>query len=500
MPPSLAVATDCALTGAPIADYSPYRKPARRSSSRRAAAARPTITVTKDVDGLLLKQSAGAVDRTATAKWGTLGEADRADHHRRVRVRRSISLGRCGPTSSSTCRTRRSRPAARRAPGVRPTRRRSTATSRSPPAAPHPASPGTTSSSRFRASPIHWPLATRHHDPDVRRRACPATGCQGNESVSDPRIRRVPPDGLLVQREQLRREPREERATRPIGKNCIRGDFIGIHDLGGNPGSQHRFRPSPVSTSPANHHTLYEKDYSTMKNKRRIIGIVAAMLLALVGTVSLVGYVRSAKDKAVAEEALVDVYVVDEFVPKGAEPDTIKSSVSIEQVPSRLKQAGAITDLEAVGDQVAATDLQPGDQLLACTPGASRSASPRRSPTRCRSPTPRSRARGRRGAPEGRPRRRLPLVRPVRCSTRLGRRRGIRRRGSRSRQRRRSCLRRGNARGRITRRRVRPRGTDEDAERDPVGVPHVLVTNVQTISAPGQFRRRAPTMSRRSPR
>ena len=102
-----------------------------------------------------------------------------------------------------------------------------------------------------------------------------------------------------------------------------------------------------------------------MKNKRRIIGIVAATLLALVGTISLVGYVRSAKDDAVAQEALVDVYVVDEFVPKGADPETIKSSVSIEQVPARLKQDDAITDLEQVGEQVAAADLQVGDQLLA---------------------------------------------------------------------------------------------------------------------------------------
>jgi pilus assembly protein CpaB len=102
-----------------------------------------------------------------------------------------------------------------------------------------------------------------------------------------------------------------------------------------------------------------------MKNTRRVTGIVTAMILAIIGTVALVGYVQSAKDKAVASEALVDVYVVDELVPKGAESETIKSSVSLEQVPTRLKQAGAITDLEAVGDNVAATDLQPGDQLLA---------------------------------------------------------------------------------------------------------------------------------------
>jgi pilus assembly protein CpaB len=102
-----------------------------------------------------------------------------------------------------------------------------------------------------------------------------------------------------------------------------------------------------------------------MKNKRRITGILAALVLALIGTVALVAYVRSAKDKAVADEALVDVYVVDKLVPKGAEPATIKSSVSIVHVPARLMQPGAITDLDKVGANVAATDLQPGDQLLA---------------------------------------------------------------------------------------------------------------------------------------
>jgi pilus assembly protein CpaB len=102
-----------------------------------------------------------------------------------------------------------------------------------------------------------------------------------------------------------------------------------------------------------------------MKSRRRIIGIFAATILALAGTVSLVGYVSSAKNDAVAQEALVDIYVVDAFIPKGADPATIRSSVSIEQVPARLKQDDAITDLDTVGDQVAAADLQAGDQLVA---------------------------------------------------------------------------------------------------------------------------------------
>jgi Flp pilus assembly protein TadG len=71
----LAVATDCALTGAPIADYSPYRKPGQTISAPACGSGEATITATKPVDGLLLQQNAGAVDRSATAKWGTLGQA-----------------------------------------------------------------------------------------------------------------------------------------------------------------------------------------------------------------------------------------------------------------------------------------------------------------------------------------------------------------------------------------------------------------------------------------
>jgi Flp pilus assembly protein TadG len=72
----LAVATDCALTGAPTADYSPYRKDGQTITTPACASGEATITVTKDVDGLLLAQSAGAVNRSATARWGTLGTAN----------------------------------------------------------------------------------------------------------------------------------------------------------------------------------------------------------------------------------------------------------------------------------------------------------------------------------------------------------------------------------------------------------------------------------------
>jgi pilus assembly protein CpaB len=101
-----------------------------------------------------------------------------------------------------------------------------------------------------------------------------------------------------------------------------------------------------------------------MKNRRRIFGIVIATILAIAGTVALVGYVQSAKNHAEAKEALVDVYVVNKVIPKGADAETVKSSVSIDKVPQRLMQPGAITNLSELGSKVTTVDLQPGDQLL----------------------------------------------------------------------------------------------------------------------------------------
>lgn len=72
----LAVATDCARDGSPIADYSPYRKTNQTINAPACGDFEASITVTKPVtEGLLLNQNSGSVDRTATAKWGTLSQA-----------------------------------------------------------------------------------------------------------------------------------------------------------------------------------------------------------------------------------------------------------------------------------------------------------------------------------------------------------------------------------------------------------------------------------------
>lgn len=99
--------------------------------------------------------------------------------------------------------------------------------------------------------------------------------------------------------------------------------------------------------------------------KRKIIGVVGAVLLATVGTLALVGYVQSAKDRAVAGEQQVDAYVLDTTARKGASLEQIRGAVKQVEVPAKVRADDAVTDLADLdGDLVAGVDLQPGEQLL----------------------------------------------------------------------------------------------------------------------------------------
>jgi pilus assembly protein CpaB len=99
--------------------------------------------------------------------------------------------------------------------------------------------------------------------------------------------------------------------------------------------------------------------------KRRIIGIAAAVVLAAVGTFALVAYVQSAHDEALAEEALVDVWVVESPIAQGTPASEIDGSLGRVQVPERLRAEGSVTDLDDIEGLVTDTALLPGEQLVA---------------------------------------------------------------------------------------------------------------------------------------
>jgi pilus assembly protein CpaB len=100
---------------------------------------------------------------------------------------------------------------------------------------------------------------------------------------------------------------------------------------------------------------------------RRAFGIIGAVVIALVGTMLLVGYVRSAEDRALEGEELVEVLVINEIVPRGTPAMELVEGADIiaEMVPTKVRAEGAVTDLATLGDLVTSTDLVPGEQLVA---------------------------------------------------------------------------------------------------------------------------------------
>jgi len=99
--------------------------------------------------------------------------------------------------------------------------------------------------------------------------------------------------------------------------------------------------------------------------RRRLIAALAALVLAVLGAVVLVDYVRSADARAQAGEELVTVLVVDSPVPAGTDATALAGAVSEAQVPTRLAAPGSMADLGAVSGKVTTAPLLQGEQVLA---------------------------------------------------------------------------------------------------------------------------------------
>lgn len=97
--------------------------------------------------------------------------------------------------------------------------------------------------------------------------------------------------------------------------------------------------------------------------KKRVIGFVAAVVLALIGTTLLVAFVKGAEDRALAGEAIVEVYVAGSTIERGTAGEDVVSLVSLEKIPTKVQVEGAIADLTDIEGLVAEVDLLPGEQL-----------------------------------------------------------------------------------------------------------------------------------------
>lgn len=97
---------------------------------------------------------------------------------------------------------------------------------------------------------------------------------------------------------------------------------------------------------------------------RRVLGVAAAVVMAAVGSLLLVSYVRGAEARALAGEEVVEVLVATEDVPKGTEAASLAEFVTTEQVPVKVRALGSVADLEVLEGTVTAVDLVAGEQLV----------------------------------------------------------------------------------------------------------------------------------------
>jgi pilus assembly protein CpaB len=97
---------------------------------------------------------------------------------------------------------------------------------------------------------------------------------------------------------------------------------------------------------------------------RRVIAVVASLVLAGLGTFLLVRYVQSAEDRALEGKTLVDVLVVEEPIEEGALAEDVRDAVSVVQVPAEVAALGVMSDLAQLEGRVPGVDLVPGEQLV----------------------------------------------------------------------------------------------------------------------------------------
>jgi pilus assembly protein CpaB len=101
-----------------------------------------------------------------------------------------------------------------------------------------------------------------------------------------------------------------------------------------------------------------------MIKRQKLIGIVASVVLAGVGTILLMTYIHGAHQQATEGEAKVGVLVVTEGIPKGTPAEEIAGRATLESVPATVAAQDAMGDLVRVAGLVTAVDLLPGDQLV----------------------------------------------------------------------------------------------------------------------------------------
>ncbi len=98
--------------------------------------------------------------------------------------------------------------------------------------------------------------------------------------------------------------------------------------------------------------------------KARLLGGIAALVVAIIGTVLLFTYVQGADRRALANTETEDILVVKQDVPAGTPASQLSQYVVTKAVPRTAVASDGVEDLTSVGSKVTSVALGPGEQLL----------------------------------------------------------------------------------------------------------------------------------------
>lgn len=100
---------------------------------------------------------------------------------------------------------------------------------------------------------------------------------------------------------------------------------------------------------------------------RRVIGLVAAFVLAAIATVALYLYVQRADERAQEDVQLRQVYVATQQIEAGtpAEAAITQGLIQQREVPANAVADGAIGSLDQIEGLVATVPIVPGQQIVA---------------------------------------------------------------------------------------------------------------------------------------
>jgi len=106
---------------------------------------------------------------------------------------------------------------------------------------------------------------------------------------------------------------------------------------------------------------------------RRVLMIIGAVVLALVGTGAVYSYVKHADTRALAGKQAVDVLIVNKRIPAGTSAESVRTGgyLRADHLPADATPQGSVkligTDWQS---QVATADIQPGQVVLRSMFGA----------------------------------------------------------------------------------------------------------------------------------